>query len=129
MVIDVAGETPGVCDDGQALVFGGGAGDGEWCYDKLKVWDADGKVLGSVFRKREGGFSIEVDDSTARYPLIIDPLFARTDFLKASNTGSGDLFGYSVATEGTVAVRHRGDGGGRGGLERGRILHDGQWIG
>jgi hypothetical protein len=104
VVIDVAGETPGVCDNGQALALGGGAGDSEWCYDKLKVWDADGKVLGSVFRKREGGFSIEVDDSTARYPVIIDPLFARTDFLKASNTGSGDLFGYSVATDGTVAV-------------------------
>jgi hypothetical protein len=104
VVIDVAGGTAGVCEDGQALHLGGGAGDSEWRYDKLKVWDADGKVLGSAFRKREGGFAIEVDDSTARYPVIIDPLFARTDFLKASNTGSGDLFGYSVATDGSVAV-------------------------
>ncbi|MBL9156265.1 MAG: hypothetical protein JNJ70_02250 [Verrucomicrobiales bacterium] len=77
---------------------------GEWNYGKLKVWDASGRVLSSSFRAREGGFAIEVDDAGALYPITIDPLFARTDFIKSSNTGSGDRFGTSVSTDGTVAV-------------------------
>jgi hypothetical protein len=37
-----------------------------------------------------------VEESGARYPLTIDPI-AQQAYLKASNTETGDWFGYSVA--------------------------------
>ncbi len=44
-----------------------------------------------------------VDDSEAVYPLTIDPI-AQQAYLKASNTGAGDQFGYSVAVSGDTVV-------------------------
>ena len=46
---------------------------------------------------------MEVEDRSARYPLTIDPI-AQQAYLKASNTGAGDQFGWSVAVSGDTVV-------------------------
>jgi len=46
---------------------------------------------------------IVVDDSNAIYPLTIDPI-AQQAYLKASNTGGIDEFGFSVAVSGDTVV-------------------------
>ena len=55
--------------------------------------------------RRPGGtaFRLVVEESTARYPLTIDPI-AQQAYLKASNTGAGDRFGFSVAVSGGTVV-------------------------
>jgi hypothetical protein len=45
-----------------------------------------------------------VDDSGAQYPLLIDPTFSQQAYVKASNTGTGDSFGTSVAVDGDTVV-------------------------
>lgn len=78
-------------------------------YDKLTVFDADGAIVPAWFETGEIGRStlrIVVDDSSAAYPLTIDPV-AQQAYLKASNTGAvaaGDRFGYSVAVSGDTVV-------------------------
>ena len=44
-----------------------------------------------------------VDERGARYPLTIDPI-AQQAYLKASNTGANDYFGYSVSVSGDTVV-------------------------
>ena len=44
-----------------------------------------------------------IDERGARYPLTIDPI-AQQAYLKASNTGASDYFGYSVAVSGDTVV-------------------------
>jgi hypothetical protein len=44
------------------------------------------------------------DDTGASYPLAIDTSFEQQAYLKASNTGIGDEFGYSVAISGDTIV-------------------------
>ena len=73
-------------------------------YAGLKVWDADGTILPARFEPAGlHGFRILVDDEAARYPITIDPI-AQQAYLKASNTGADDNFGYSVAVSGDTAV-------------------------
>jgi len=73
-------------------------------YDKLKVWDGTGRVLESHFEAHgEDGIRLIVDDEGARYPLTIDPI-AQQVYLKASNSGEGDSFGFSVAVSGDTVV-------------------------
>jgi trimeric autotransporter adhesin len=76
-------------------------------YAGLKVWDADGKVLPSRFLAGpSGGIILRVDESSARYPITIDPI-AQQAYLKPSAVGTtqaGDNFGYSVAVSGDTVV-------------------------
>lgn len=81
-------------------------------YHGLKVFDADGEVLPAWFEEGCGQqtaararqlLRIIVDDSNATYPITIDPV-AQQAYVKASNTGAGDQFGYSVAASGDTVV-------------------------
>jgi len=72
-------------------------------YAGLKVWDADGKILPSHFTSAETGVRLLVDERGARYPIIIDPI-AQQAYVKASNSGDGDEFGFSVAISGNTVV-------------------------
>ena len=45
-----------------------------------------------------------VEDQAATYPLTIDPTISQQAYLKASNTGAADAFGYSVAISGDTVV-------------------------
>ncbi|MEE9346252.1 MAG: FG-GAP repeat protein [Methylococcales bacterium] len=73
-------------------------------YDKLKVWDATGQTLPARMQLTNKILSLIIDDSTAHYPLVIDPSFQQQAYLKASNTKAGDRFGNSVAISGDTLV-------------------------
>lgn len=74
-------------------------------YEKLKVWDANQRILEARLTGGGRHLAIEVDDAEAVYPITIDPVFVQLAQLKASNgAGSADVFGFSVAISGNTAV-------------------------
>ncbi|MCB1627626.1 MAG: FG-GAP repeat protein, partial [Xanthomonadales bacterium] len=75
-----------------------GEGEGALQYAGLKVWDADGQILPARMQLSEvDQLLLSVDDTKARYPLTIDPVWRQDAYFKASNAEQGDEFGYSVA--------------------------------
>ena len=96
--------TPRISTDAQGVLFQDASGSTILNYTGLKVWDADGKALNSRFEAAgERQVRLVVEDGSARYPVTIDPI-AQQAYLKASNTGSDDRFGYSVAVSGDTVV-------------------------
>ncbi|MCF6264476.1 MAG: FG-GAP repeat protein [Xanthomonadales bacterium] len=73
-------------------------------YNKLKVWDATGKIMLAQMQLQDNLLTLLVDDKTAIYPLTIDPTLAQQAYLKASNTEDGDFFGRSVSISGDTLV-------------------------
>ncbi len=95
---------PIIIADAQGVHFQDASGATVLNYTGLKVWDADGNILRSRFEAAgETDLRLRVEESDARYPLTIDPI-AQQAFLKASNTGADDQFGYSVAVSGDTVV-------------------------
>ncbi|MFN0205549.1 MAG: FG-GAP repeat protein, partial [Planctomycetota bacterium] len=72
-------------------------------YSGLTVLDANGTSLPARFESTNNSLQLFVDDLNAHYPLTIDPI-AQQAYLKASNTGSADKFGSSVAISGNTIV-------------------------
>ncbi len=72
-------------------------------YGELTVVDAGGSRVPARLEGARSRVKIVVDDRQAVYPLTIDPLVQQV-YLKASNTGAGDEFGYSVAISGDTVV-------------------------
>jgi hypothetical protein len=73
-------------------------------YRGLKAWDAEGRELTAHFSlKGVNQLILTVDDAGARYPVTIDPI-AQQAYAKASNTGSDDGFGTSIAVSGDTVV-------------------------
>jgi hypothetical protein len=75
-------------------------------YNKLKVWDVTGRQLPARMQLdvRIQKLSLMIDDSSARYPLIIDPSFQQQAYVKATNSEVNDRFGRSVAIAGNTLV-------------------------
>ncbi len=96
-----------VAADTQTVYFRDDKGAPVVTYAGLKVWDADGKVLPSRFvAGPSGGIILRVDESSARYPITIDPI-AQQAYLKPNAIGTtqaGDQFGVSVAVSGDTVV-------------------------
>lgn len=94
-----------VTDGGQALRFVSEGGGTVLTYSGLRAWDADQRPLPVEFisHRDDANIHIEVDEQNARYPITIDPI-AQQAYLKASNTGADDRFGYSVAVSGDTVV-------------------------
>ncbi|MBP8000684.1 MAG: hypothetical protein KA314_14110 [Chloroflexi bacterium] len=88
---------------GQTITFRDESGAAAFTYDKLQVWDATGQTLPARFALHNTTLHILVDDTHATYPLTIDPLVQQA-YLKASNTGTDDNFGYVVAASGDTVV-------------------------
>lgn len=111
------GLKPHVAADGQGVAFVKTEGNAAVTYTGLKVWDADGRSLPSNFEASTSSdlLTLRVDERGARYPLTVDPI-AQQAYLKASNAGAGDVFGWSVAVSGDTAVVGAllQDGGGSG---------------
>lgn len=100
------GLQPNSHDEGKSMKFLNESGGMVLTYSGLKAWDADGTPLTTRFVQDENDkstFCIEVQDAAAKYPITIDPI-AQQAYLKASNTATGDNFGYSVAISGNTAV-------------------------
>jgi hypothetical protein len=74
-------------------------------YGKLKAWDAKGQTLTTRLVVAEVGWTIEVEDDSAEYPVTVDPLLTAAAWTAESNQASA-RFGTSVATAGDV----NGDG-------------------
>jgi hypothetical protein len=76
-------------------------------YTDLHVVDAAGRVLNAWLSADAalGSLSIHVDDSSAVYPIVVDPLiWVQNEKLSANDAQAGDAFGYSVAIDGDTAV-------------------------
>jgi hypothetical protein len=95
---------PRLKDDGEGILLRDDDGRTVASYSKLVVWDATGMALPAEFLGGDGNVGIEVDDTGAVYPIVIDPLFRQEAYVKASNTGRDDAFGFSVALSGDTAV-------------------------
>lgn len=72
-------------------------------YSGLKAWDAEGREVATWFEPTAEGFTVKYDDTSAVYPVTIDPI-ASAAYAKASNTGNGDNFGKTVAISGDTIV-------------------------
>ena len=73
-------------------------------YGKLVVTDAGGKLVPAKFESRGKRILIAVNDAAARYPLTVDPLVWLQQEATASDGTANDLFGFSVALDGTTAM-------------------------
>ena len=72
-------------------------------YNGLVVFDAKGTKLDASFSSNGETLQLAIDEAAATYPLTIDPV-VQQEYLKASNTGSGDRFGWAVDISGDTAV-------------------------
>ena len=72
-------------------------------YTGLTARDAAGRQLRSWLELKGERLLLRVDDSGARYPIVIDPWVQQAEFT-ASDGAAGDLFGVSVAVSGSTAV-------------------------
>ncbi|MFW5927417.1 MAG: FG-GAP repeat protein, partial [Wenzhouxiangella sp.] len=103
--LDVTGElAPAVADNARNVAFVDGQGNTALTYNGLKVWDADGRMLAASFEAQGDQLALTVEADSARYPITIDPVIQQQAYLKASNTGEGDEFGFSVAASGDTVV-------------------------
>jgi hypothetical protein len=94
---------PVIAGDGSEVRFVNESGVAIVTYAKLEVLDADGRSLPAHFVTGIEGLILSVDESTARYPVTVDPI-AQQAYIKASNTGAGDRFGSSIAISGDTVV-------------------------
>lgn len=73
-------------------------------YGGLASWDASGQSLPSQAQVRGNEIHLLVDDSQARYPVTVDPIF-REAVIRPSDATPEDRFGLSLAaTHDTVVV-------------------------
>ncbi|MCP5022140.1 MAG: hypothetical protein GY930_10220 [bacterium] len=86
-----------------AVAFVNADGQSVLTYSGLRVFDSTGKDCPATLAGSGSSLRILIDESQASYPLTVDPV-AQQAYLKASNTGSNDRFGCSVAISGSLAV-------------------------
>ncbi|WP_437689182.1 FG-GAP repeat protein [Sorangium sp. So ce176] len=74
-------------------------------YTDLHVVDAEGKVLPARLAVNAGQVSLQVDDTGAVYPVVVDPLvWTEEDKLLAGDGAANNSFGRTVAISGDTAV-------------------------
>jgi VCBS repeat-containing protein len=94
---------------------------GKLRYGKLVVTDANGKVIPATLKHSGDRILIAVNDTSAAYPLTIDPLVWIEQKVTASNGTTNDGFGWSVAIFGSTAmIGAYGDASG-GGINEGSV--------
>jgi len=98
------GLQPVVSPDGRDVAFTDAHGGTALNYSGLTVFDAAGETVTAKWNAiGSDQLRLQVDDASAHYPLTIDPVVQQA-YLKASNTGADDGFGYSVAVSGDTVV-------------------------
>lgn len=83
---------------------GGDLAWGAMRYGKLVVTDADGRVVPATLRSEGERILIAVNDTHAKYPVVVDPLVWVEQKVTAAAGGANDEFGYSVSISGDTAV-------------------------
>jgi hypothetical protein len=117
IVMAVDGDlTPHVAADGQSATFVSSDGATRVRYDHLTAVDATGRHLPTRMKTGGAVLSLETNDARAIYPVTIDPTFTSPAYLKSSNTGANDLFGWAMAMSGDTIVigAYAEDGSGTG---------------
>ncbi len=97
--------SPTLTSDGQAIELTTEGGVRVLRYGSLYVEDARGRELPAHLAIDSSLISIVVDDSSATYPIVVDPLLSSPSWTAESNQASVN-FGLSVGTAGDV----NGDG-------------------
>jgi hypothetical protein len=92
---------PKFSDDGQAVSFYDSGNMNIINYSKLKVTDANERVLPSRFTGLQRAIRIEVDDTDAVYPVTVDPILT-TPSWTAKGDQWDEYFGWSVSAAGDV---------------------------
>jgi hypothetical protein len=104
IAVPVSGLTAATVNDAVDLLDG--SGHVRASYSDLRATDANGSVLAaSIQATPDGtGIDISIDDSTAVYPIKVDPIWEQVSEVSNSDGAAGDHFGYSVAVAGTLAI-------------------------
>ncbi len=89
---------------GQAIDFLDRSGKPVLRYEKLVVTDATERQLVAQMKLEAGQVVLEINDSTAVYPITIDPTFGQPSRLTASDGAGNDFFGNAVAISGETVV-------------------------
>ncbi|MEY2512140.1 MAG: hypothetical protein QOE26_2903 [Verrucomicrobiota bacterium] len=96
-----------VVSDGSGMELRDQNGKGTLSYSKLVVLDADGRKLAARMEASAEGreIALVVEDTTARYPIVIDPFIASLEQKLRSDIPQVDArFGFAVAIDGNMAV-------------------------
>jgi hypothetical protein len=88
----------------RASLKGGTLAWGKLRYGNLVVTDANGKTVPATLKSDGNRVVIAVDDAHAIYPLTVDPLVWIEQKVISGDGAADDLFGYSVAVDGTTAL-------------------------
>jgi hypothetical protein len=103
--LEVAGELQvRLTSDGQAVELISNQGERVLRYEKLKVWDAEGRELPSRMSVEGDSVWLEMNDEAAVYPVSIDPIFTQQQKLTASDGAAQDQFGKAVAISGDTVI-------------------------
>lgn len=97
--LEIVVEGARVAQDGVDVVFEDArTGERVGSYRHLVVVDADGQTLPAAMLALGEVIRIDVDDATARYPIVIDPLIGDIDELVVRDPpGISEAFGHSVS--------------------------------
>ena len=104
--LNVTGDlVPAITEDGRAIELTTEGGVPVLRYGSLYVEDAAGRQLPAYFAVNSSRISVLVDDSSAIYPIVVDPLLSSPAWTAEGDQASAQ-FGRSVGTAGDV----NGDG-------------------
>ena len=104
IALGVSGDMTAAVDPGKtSLTLTGHSGQSELRYTGLTAFDATGRELPASLELRGARLRLEVDDTRAQYPVVIDP-FVQAAKLTAFDGQKDDSLGYSVAVSGNTAV-------------------------
>ncbi|MCA9933095.1 MAG: hypothetical protein H6662_16560 [Ardenticatenaceae bacterium] len=79
------------------------AGNAAAQYSGLQVFDSNGRILPAYLELENRTLRIRIDDSSASYPLTIDP-WLQAAKLTVNGAADSDFFGFAVAVSGDTAV-------------------------
>jgi hypothetical protein len=95
--------SPSVDGSKHSLILSDATGHSQLRYGGLAAYDADGKELPAWLELQGKKLLLRVNDTGARYPLVIDPLIELAQ-LSAAKGQPGDEFGLSIAVCGRTIV-------------------------
>ena len=93
--------SPSLTEDGRAIELTTEGGVRVLRYGSLYAEDAAGRRLPAYLAVGSAGISVLVDDNSAIYPIIVDPLVTSPSWTAESDQADAH-FGYSVGTAGDV---------------------------
>jgi trimeric autotransporter adhesin len=89
--------------EGTSLQLRDSSGQTRWLYAGLSAQDASGKQLPAWIELRGKRLTLCVNDASAIYPIVVDPIIQLAELTAANGTASA-FWGYSVAASGNTVV-------------------------